>query len=125
VTVPVRTPRGEADWDEMRWWLAHGGVLVSKDEDGWRVHVETRCGHLRPDNACGVYAHRPRACAEYDAATCEYTGPLEYDVLLRSEDDLADYLERRRLRRGASVARAIRAAARAPELVALRGLEPA
>ena len=77
VTVPVRAPRSENDWDEMRWWLAHGGVLVTKDEDGWRVHVETRCGHLRDDNACEVYAHRPRACAEYDPTTCEYTGPLE------------------------------------------------
>ena len=33
ITVEVPPPRARRDWDEMRWWLAHEGVMVSKDED--------------------------------------------------------------------------------------------
>lgn len=128
ITVEVPAPLGRADWDEMRWWLAHDGVMVTHDEDGWMLHVPARCGNLRPDNACGVYPHHMGTCKEYDAATCEFTGPVEYDVELRSEGDLADYLAKRRLKRAAPVLRDIRAAEKvraermAADLVTLRGL---
>ena len=128
ITIEVDAPRAGRDWDEMRWWLAHEGVVVSKDEDGWNVHIETRCGHLRSDNLCGIHQDRMDTCRRYDAANCEFTGPLDQEFELRSELDLARYLERRRLKRGAATARAIRSAARRPAapspLVALRGLSP-
>jgi len=128
VTIEVSAPTAHADWDRMRWWLAHEGVAVSKDEEGWLVHVPTRCGNLRADNTCAVYPHHMGTCKEYDPETCEFTGPLDYEVQLESELDLARYLERRRLKRGAVVAREIRAAERrraaggAPGLVQLEGL---
>ena len=137
VTVGVPAPRSEADWDEVRWWLAHQGVMVTQDPEGWMLHVETRCGHLRPDNACQVYPDRMFACEEHDPTDCEYTGEVPFDVLLKTELDLAKHLERRRLRRGRTVAAAIRRAARSlaeaardprtpppapPGLVALQGL---
>lgn len=128
VTVPIDTPLGHDDWDEMRWWLAHEGVTVSKDEDGWMLQVATRCKNLRPDNACAIYPHHMDTCKEYDAETCEFTGPIDQDFELRSEVDLARYIERRRLKRGARVARAIRAAERrravnaSQRLVELQGL---
>lgn len=128
ITIEVKTPRARRDWDEMRWWLAHEGVIVSKEEDGWNVHVETRCGNLRADNACAIYPHHMDTCESYDAATCEFTGPLEYELELRTELDLARYIERRGLVRARPVARAIRRAARrrptgaAAGLVQLRGL---
>ena len=128
ITVPVRAPRAHDDWDEMRWWLAHEGVIVSKDEDGWSLHIETRCKNLRDDNACAVYPHHMDTCEDYDASTCEFTGPLDYEFELTSELDLARYLEKRKLARGREVARAIRAAARrrpvgaAANLVQLSGL---
>lgn len=128
ITIPVKTPRARDDWDEMRWWLAHEGVIVSKDEDGWQVHVETRCGNLRRDNACAIYPHHMDTCEEYDAANCEFTGPLDYEFELRTEADLGRYLEKRDLVRGRPVAEAIRKAeARRPKgavegLVTLRGL---
>ena len=49
-------------------------------------------------------------CKEYDAANCEYTGPIDEELNFRSESDLGDYLERRKLKRGAKVLTAIRAA---------------
>lgn len=112
LTVEVPAPRGRADWDEMRWWLAHEGVMVSRDDEGWLLHVQTPCTNLRADNACGVYPYHMGTCKEYDARNCEFTGPLEYDVLFREELDLARYLEKRKLKRGAAVARDIRMARR-------------
>lgn len=128
ISVPVDTPLGHDDWDEMRWWLAHEGVTVSKDEDGWMLHVPTRCGNLRSDNACGIYPYHMDTCKDYDAKDCEFTGPLDYELMLESELDLARYIERRKLKRAASVARDIRKARRQakrdpdPGLVTLRGL---
>ena len=128
ITVEVAAPRARADWDQVRWWLAHEGVTVSKDEDGWLVHVPTRCTNLRADSACGIYPHHMGTCKEHDAQSCEFTGPLDYDVELESELDLARYLERRKLKRAAPVAREIRAAERrraagmAAGLVQLQGL---
>ena len=125
ITVAVPAPRGENDWDEVRWWLAHEGMMVTKDEDGWMLHVESRCRHLQPDNRCGIYEHRMTTCEEYDPQACDYPGPVEYTVTLRTEADLADYLEHRGLKRGARVAASIRAAADArsvPQLVALAPL---
>jgi hypothetical protein len=108
VTVAIATPLSEADWDEMRWWLAHQGVRVTKDDEGWMVEFETRCRHLRPDASCGAYENRMQLCEQHDATDCEFAEALDLEVLLESEEDLATYLERRRLKRGRAVARAIR-----------------
>ncbi len=112
ITVPVATPTCHDDWDEIRWWLAHEGVSVSKDEDGWSLQVEARCSNLRADNACAIYPHHMETCKEYEAETCEYTGPIDEEFHLRTESDLADYLERRKLKRGRQVMKAIRKAER-------------
>lgn len=112
ISVPVATPRARADWDRLRWWLAHEGTVVTRDTEGWMLFVATRCGHLGSDNLCTAYPHHMDTCKEYDAATCEYTGPLDYDLELESPADLADYLEQRGLVRGRPIAQAIRRAAR-------------
>lgn len=112
LTVQVSAPRGHSDWDEVRWWLAHEGVMVTKDEDGWMLHVSTRCQNLQPNNLCGIYGSRMTTCSEYEAENCEFTGDVPYAVELHSVGDLADYLEKRKLKRGAAVAQSIREAAR-------------
>lgn len=112
ITVMVPAPRSEVDWDEVRWWLAHEGVIVTHDAEGWMLCVMVRCKNLRADNACGIYPDHMLACKEYDATDCEYTGDVPFDVKLQCEDDLADYLERKRLKRGRAVAASIRASAR-------------
>ncbi|MDA1195149.1 MAG: YkgJ family cysteine cluster protein [Planctomycetota bacterium] len=128
ITIEFPTPRSKDDWDRVRWWLAHEGVVVSKDEDGWNVHVSTRCSNLGPRNACTIYPHHMDTCKEYDATLCEYTGPLDQEFELTCELDLARYLERRKLKRGRDIARAIRRAERARTqgvalpLVPLQGL---
>ena len=49
-------------------------------------------------------------CKEYDAKECEFTGELDHEFELRSEMDLARYIERRKLKRAAEVAKDIRKA---------------
>lgn len=110
ITVSVPAPRGQNDWDEFRWWLAHAGTMLTRDEDGWMLHVETRCRHLADDNTCRIYEHRMITCEEYDPSACEFTDTVEYEVCLRTESDLADHLEARGLKRAAEVAARIRAA---------------
>lgn len=110
ITVGLPAPRARADWDEMRWWLAHEGVMLSKDEEGWLLHVQTRCKNLRANNRCGVYPHHMETCKTYDAAECEFTGPLDYDLVLRNELDLAGHIEARKLKRAAPIAHDIRMA---------------
>jgi len=122
ITVSFSTPRAQMDWDEMRWWLAHEGVMLSKDEDGWLLHIQTPCGNLRADSACGVYPHHMGTCKDYDGAECEFTGPLDYDLVFKSEMDLAHYIERRKLKRAAPIAKDIRAARRAGARNAAKGL---
>jgi hypothetical protein len=110
LTVAIPTPTAESDWDEIRWWLAHGGVTVSKDDDGWLLTVETSCRHLEPNGACGIYPARMTLCADHDVVDCEFAVRLANEVELRSEVELADHLERRRLKRGRRVAESIRRA---------------
>jgi len=112
ITVMVPPPRSEPDWDEVRWWLAHEGVIVTHDADGWMLSVMVRCQNLGADNACGIYPDHMLACKEYDPTDCEFTGEVPFDVKLECEEDLADYLERKRLVRGRGVAASIRSAAR-------------
>ena len=112
ITLTVPAPRGHSDWDEVRWWLAHAGSMVTKDEDGWMLHMATPCRHLQKDNLCAVYASRPTTCSAYEAEYCEFTDDIQYDVELHMEADLAPYLEKKKLKRGAEVAQAIRTAAR-------------
>jgi hypothetical protein len=128
LTVEVAHPRRRIDWDEFRWWLAHEGVMISRDEEGWLLHVQTPCKNLGADNACAVYPHHMQTCKDYDASSCEYTAPLDYDELFREELDLAHYIERRKLKRAAPVAHDIRVASKLaaagprPQRVQLQGL---
>jgi len=131
--VGIPAPKSVDDWDEVRWWLAHEDIMVTHDDDGWMLHVRTRCQNLKADNSCAVYPDHMLCCQAYDPDDCEYTGEVPFDVKLLTQEDLADYLERRRLKRGRVVAQAIRRAAErlaasavvpAQRLVSLVGLAP-
>lgn len=111
ITTSIDAPRAANDWDEIRWWLAHAGTSVTKDNDGWMLQVQTPCRYLGEDLRCRIYADRMIACAEHSSDDCEFTGEIPYQVHLQTETDLADYLERRGLKRGVHVAKRIRAAA--------------
>ncbi len=114
VTVAIDPPRSEADWDEIRWWLLHPGIMVFKDADDgeWAVCFETRCSNLTSDNLCRAWPNHPDLCREHDATTCEFREAMKYEVFLASEEDLARHLERTGLKRGRRVLASIRRAGR-------------
>ena len=111
-SLPIDTPEDRRDYDFIRWFLLHDRATVFTDDEDWYLLVHTTCKHLQPDHRCGIYETRMMACEEYEADSCEFTGEPDYQIHLRCEEDLADHLERRGLKRGAEVAKQIRETAR-------------
>jgi Fe-S-cluster containining protein len=76
VSVGINPPRSVRYASDIVWYLYHQDVSVYRDGDGeWSVVFETRCRHLGEDRLCGVYAHRPEICREFDNTTCDVNQP--------------------------------------------------
>ncbi len=97
VTQKIPGPRSKYDFEHLLWQVAHEGVEVYKDEDGWFLLFHTRCRHLRPDGRCGIYARRPQICRDYDNDYCEYDAPAEegFELHFRTYEELNAYCRRR------------------------------
>jgi len=107
VTQKIPGPRSYADFDHLRWQVAHAGVECYRDESGWYLMFLTPCRHLQGDGRCGIYSVRPRICREYDNDYCEFDAPAEAGFLVhfRTDRDVDAYCRRRfrhwdRYRRG-------------------------
>lgn len=74
VALPIDKPESRRDFDDMRWYLMHEGVIVFVEEGEWYIQFRTRCRNLLPDFKCGVYETRPSICREYKAQDCDYVG---------------------------------------------------
>jgi hypothetical protein len=74
-TQKIPAPRSKADFDHLLWQVAHGGVEVFQDDDGWHLLIPGRCEHLRPGGGCGIYATRPQVCRDYANDWCELDEP--------------------------------------------------
>ncbi len=56
------------------WLVYHKSVSIYQSHDGdWFVLFPAECENLMPDGLCGVYAHRPQVCRDYDVDGCEGT----------------------------------------------------
>ena len=101
--VQIDTPEQAEDFDHIRWYLMHEGVVVWMQDDAWYLEVRTRCRHLQPDNSCGIYETRPQICRDYGLPggdPCEFfTDDLEYDLFFESDDQLVTWLEKRKKKR--------------------------
>ncbi len=97
VTQKIPGPRSKYDFEHLLWQVAHEGVEVYKDEDGWFLLFHTRCRHLRADGRCGIYERRPQICRDYDNDYCEYDAPAEegFELHFRTYDELNAYCRRR------------------------------
>lgn len=88
--MQIDKPTEEADYDHLRWYLMHEGIVVWADEEDWYLEVRTVCRHLRPDNACGIYETRPQICRDYGLPgqdPCEYfTDDLSYDLFFADDE---------------------------------------
>ena len=89
--LQIDTPSSKQDYDHIRWYLMHEGVVAWVDDGDWYIEIRTVCRHLQPDNSCGIYETRPQICRDYGLPgdnPCEFfTDDLEYDLFF--EDDAA------------------------------------
>jgi len=95
VTVPLDEPEDKADWDHIKWLVAHQNVVVYKDNDGdWLAEFQTPCKYLK-DNRCSIYPHRPDICSEHDVEECIINGEGEVcTVLFKDISDIEEYLKK-------------------------------
>jgi uncharacterized protein len=71
VALVIDTPRTKNDFENIRWFVSHEKVAVSKDqENDWLLEFETPCKHLK-NNLCEIYENRPEICRCYDPDDCE------------------------------------------------------
>jgi Fe-S-cluster containining protein len=100
-TVPLKTPRTKSDFDELRWYLAHGQTVIFTETDKkndktrkrWNLVVWTRCGYLLPDNRCAIYNERPYVCRDYKSDECEYDSPWVFEESFETPEAILAYGE--------------------------------
>jgi len=101
-TVPLKTPRRRADFDELRWYLVHERTLIfvetettsGKSRKRWNLVVWNRCDALGPDNRCQIYDDRPQVCRDYKPETCEYDSPWVFEESFETPESIRSYGER-------------------------------
>jgi len=98
-SLPIETPRSDAEFDDVRWYLMHEDTHVYKYEGDWYLLMLRKCRNLLPNNLCAVYDNRPRICADYDPTDCEFTGEVDYELYFSNEKDLEAWLAVRKQRR--------------------------
>ena len=93
----IDRPANAKDFDTIRWYLMHEGIVVWVQDGDWYIEVRTVCKHLQPDNMCGIYETRPEICREYGASAdepCEYfTEDLKYEQFFDSDEKFQTWAE--------------------------------
>ena len=112
-SLPIDTPQTWEDFDDIRWYLAHGQTLIYVSDRHWYLMVLTRCGYLQADNRCGIYHQRPRICREFSSDDCEYDDDWKFELVFEHPEQVVEYAE--------AVLKQVRppASAPAPALVSL------
>lgn len=75
VALEIDTPKTKADFDQIRWFLAHKDVCVFTDHNRiWHVEFRSPCEALDGENRCTIYDVRPNICRSYgeEEGMCEY-----------------------------------------------------
>lgn len=72
IALPIETPTTRQDFDDIRWYLLHEGVMVFVEDGEWYISMSTTCRHLQPDYRCGIYETRPKICRDYSTDNCDY-----------------------------------------------------
>jgi len=97
ITQEIDTPRSIHAFDVLLWQIAHEGVHVFKDDNGWYLLSMARCRHLQPNNMCGIYETRPMICREHDNDECEYDVAIDEgcDLYFQKYEELDEYCRKR------------------------------
>jgi hypothetical protein len=97
ITQELPTPRSKHDFEHLLWQVSHDNVSVYKDDEGWTLLVDGRCGHLQPDGRCGIYENRPAICREHSNDYCEFDAPAEdgFDLYFPTYESMLKYCKKR------------------------------
>lgn len=91
--LQIDAPTTRADFEDIRWYLAHEATRVYVKSGKWFLEVSNVCRHLDEHNRCRIYPQRPAICREHDPRACEKSGRRpDHDREFRSEAELARYL---------------------------------
>ena len=97
ITQEIDTPRSIHAFDVLLWQIAHEGIHVFKDDNGWYLLSMARCRHLLPNNYCGIYETRPMICREHANDSCELDVPIDEgcDLYFQKYEELDEYCRKR------------------------------
>jgi len=96
LAVPLDRPRTARDYDDIRWYLMHQGIIVFVEDGDWYIQFQTRCKNLGLDNRCAAYDSRPVICQEYQPGDCDYAGgDYEYERLFTHPHQIDEYYHRK------------------------------
>ena len=59
VALQIDTPRSKAEFENIRWYLAHKKVFVYIEKREWFLEIRTACRYLTADHRCTIYHKRP------------------------------------------------------------------
>lgn len=92
-SLPIHTPTTWEDFDNIRWYLAHGRCAVYVEGRTWYLMVYGDCKYLQSDNLCGVYTDRPQICRDYTIEQCEFDNDFVFDKFFESPEQVWEFAE--------------------------------
>jgi Fe-S-cluster containining protein len=96
LALPLDKPRSARDYDDIRWYLMHEGIIVFVEEGDWYIQFSGGCKNLADDNRCVIYRTRPRICRDYEPGECDYSpGDYGYDHLFTHPRQIEAYYRKR------------------------------
>ena len=92
----IDEPDDYAEFEDVRWYLAHENVSVHIDEDGdWYISLVNRCRNLDDQEHCTDYDNRPLICRRYDPEECDRTdGNYAYREEFHTADEFEAYMRK-------------------------------
>jgi len=91
--LAIETPKTRDDFDNLRWYLMHGGCAIFVEDGAWYLLVYGDCKYLRSDYRCGIYPERPKICRKYSTDCCEYDDEACYDKFFEVPEQIWEYAE--------------------------------
>jgi len=98
VVKKISAPRTKVDFDELYWFLCHEKMVVFIERRKWYLLFDSPCKYLDADSLCRIYHERPLLCREHSEKNCEFTGEVDYQLYMRTPDDLKAYMKKRSLK---------------------------
>ena len=92
-SLPIKDPETWDDFDELRWFLAHGRTVVYLEKGTWYLLVMEKCRYLTDQNRCAIYEHRPQICDDYESDNCEYDSDWSFEKVFEAPEQVEEYAE--------------------------------